>query len=354
MSLTTLGLTEEVLQSWEEWKDGEFILARVLVQHRDRYVVQTETDTRRAEITGKLRYTATDGEDLPAVGDWVKVIPTDEDSGIILDILPRKSVLKRRAVGQHGASQLIAANIDYAFIVQAIGHDFNLNRLERYLALTHAANIQPIVVLTKTDLIKADELTNYLDQLRERTKEIPIIPVSILQPDTLNGLRNYLLPGKTFCFIGSSGVGKSSLINAMGGGGMLKTQSISETTNKGRHTTTHRELMVLPGGAIVIDTPGMREIGMVDVSLGIETTFSDIGTLADNCQFTDCRHEGEKGCAVQEAIEAGKLTVETLESYRKLKREQEHFSSTVKQRRDKDKSLGKLYKSIQRANRKRK
>jgi len=323
-----------------------FELARVIIEHKERYVIQTSFGILNAEITGNLRFSAKSRLDFPAVGDWVKVTIMDNNTAIILSVFPRISVLKRQAIGKYGEPQLIAANIDYAFVVQSVGHDFNLKRLDRYLTICYSANIEPIVLLTKIDLIEQNETEQLVEQIRDRAKGITIIPLSIEIASSLEILNKIFEPYKTYCFIGSSGVGKSTIVNWLNGTQVLKTNEISSSTNKGKHTTSHRELMILSNGSIIIDTPGMREVGMTESSVGIELTYDEIVDLANNCKFNDCSHTSELGCAVLKAVEEGDISVEAYENYHKLIREQIHFASTIVEKRKKGKDLAKLYKAV--------
>lgn len=325
--------------------DG-FELGRVLIEHKDRYVVQTDRGTFSAQITGNLRYSAESPADFPAVGDWVKLTPMDQDAAIIISVLPRTSKLERKAVGKTAEAQLIATNIDVAFIVQSVGHDFNLKRIERYLVVCHASGIEPIILLTKTDLVEEDELQELIEAAEKRIKDVRLLSISNLTLSGFDLLKQALEPFKTYCFLGSSGVGKSTIVNHLKGEDILKTNTISSSTNKGKHTTTHRELIVLPNKSIVIDTPGMREIGMVDNAEGIEQTYDEIEELSQNCKFNDCLHINETGCAVLEAIQQGEISQEVYKNYQKLKREQAHFSSTIAEKRHKEKKQAKLYRSI--------
>lgn len=323
-----------------------FTLARVVVEHRERYVVQTMEQTYSAEITGNLRFAAASRRDFPAVGDWVKITPMDDESAIIFEVLPRTSVLERQAVGRQGEVQLIATNIDFAFLVQAVGHDFNLKRMERYLALCHNSGIQPIFLLTKADLATPEEIEDLTQQVKARVKDMPVYAVSSMSQAGLQELEGVWQPYATYCFLGSSGVGKSTLVNHLMGQAVQKTSAISDSTSKGRHTTSHRELIVLPNGSIVIDTPGMREVGMAESKAGIEHTYDDIAQLAEDCRFSDCTHTTETGCAVLQALEDGDLDESAYENYQKLMREQEHFTSTIAERRQKSRAQGKLYRSV--------
>ncbi|WP_167618254.1 ribosome small subunit-dependent GTPase A [Maribellus sediminis] len=329
-------------------------LARVSAEHKERYQVISEDGNLQAEITGNIRYAAQSRTDFPAVGDWVKIARIDKDSAVILQIYPRYSFLERQAVGKQGEIQLIASNIDVAFIVQAVGHDFNLNRLERYLSICYAGKIEPMIVLTKTDLVKKEELENLQNQITARNAKVPLMLVSNITLEGFEQLREKMEPQLTYCFIGSSGVGKSTLINGLMEKDMLETKAISESTSKGRHTTTHRELLLLPNGSIVIDTPGMRELGITNQEGGLELTYDQIAELAENCRYSDCSHENEKGCAVIEAVEDGTLSEAIYGNYLKLKREQEHFSSTVYEKRLKGKEFGKMAREVVKARKKNK
>lgn len=321
-------------------------IARVVTVHKERYVIQFGNSFLKAEITGNIRYTAQSSADFPTVGDWIRFTPMDEENAIILEVFPRFSVLERQAVGKHGEVQLIAANVDVAFIVQAVGHDFNPNRLERYLAVCNAGNIKPIMVLSKTDLLPEDECKDLINEVKKRIKNIKAIALSNETEQGLDVLKAELESNKTYCFLGSSGVGKSTIINHLLNKNVLETKSISESTNKGRHTTSHRELFLLDNNSIVIDTPGMRELGITDSTNAIDVTFNDIAELANACKFNDCTHNNEDGCAVIAAVESGELSCEAYENYLKLKREQEHFSSTVYEKRQRDKEFGKMIKSV--------
>ncbi len=325
---------------------NEVELGRVIVEHKERYVLQSSEGIFNAEITGNLRFTAESRADFPAVGDWVRFMKMDDENAIIIELFPRYSVLERQAVGKTGETQIIASNIDCAFLVQAVGHDFNLKRLERYLTLCNSAKIAPVIVLTKIDLIAKSEVKTFVDQIEERIKNIPILTISSETQAGYSELEAIMKAHLTYCFIGSSGVGKSTIVNQLKNKEVLKTRAISSSTNKGRHTTSHRELFVLPNGSIIIDTPGMREVGVTDESQGIEITYEQISELAQQCKFGNCTHTNETGCAVLDAIETGNLSEDVYENYQKLKREQEHFSSTVYEKRQRDKDFGKMIKAV--------
>jgi ribosome biogenesis GTPase len=260
-------------------------------------------------------------------------------------VFPRQSVISRRAAGHSGEIQLIATNIDYAFLAQATDRDFNINRLERYLTICNASQVEPIIVLTKTDLIPEERLREILGSIAQRITQIPIIAVSNETLEGLDALRAIIEPGKTYCLLGSSGVGKSTLLNNLSGKTMMQTGEISEAVNRGRHVTSHRELFVLESGGILIDNPGMREVGIADTGSGLETTFDAIIRIGQNCRFKDCTHTSEAGCAVLKAVENGEIDPDSYENYLKMEREKAHFETSVADRRKRDKVFGKLMKN---------
>lgn len=323
---------------------------RIIAEHKERYIVATGGGEVEAEITGHMRFAATGRADFPAVGDWVLVTVYDTDFAIIHSILPRSSILQRQAVGQFGEIQIIATNVDFAFLVQAVDRDFNVNRLERYLSICHASKVNPIIVLTKTDLIDAERLAELRSAIEGRIHDVPILTVSNVTHEGCDELRKHIEYGKTYCMLGSSGVGKSSLINTLTGGAIQKTGDISESTHKGRHVTTHRELIVLSTGGMLIDNPGMREVGLADATGGVEATFDRIAELSVHCRFADCTHTVEAGCAVIEAVEQGQIDRASYENYLKLERERSHFQSTVAAKRKKDKAFGKMLKNYHKQN----
>lgn len=324
----------------------DFGIGRVISEHKERYMVKTENGEFEAEITGNLRYTANSREDFPAVGDWVAISEYDEHKVLINAILPRKTIVKRQAVGKKGENQIIATNIDFAFIVQAVDRDFNINRIERYLTICNVSNVQPIIIFNKIDLISETALTDLISEVQERVKQVPLIAISNTSQKGIETVKGCIVKGKTYCLLGSSGVGKSSLLNNLSGKQLMKTNTISASTNKGRHVTTHRELTVLENGGIIIDNPGIREVGIADSVGGLEKTFEEIVELSKNCKFKDCTHTIEMDCAVLAAVENGKVDQLFYENYLKMKREKEHFESTVAEKRKKDKNFGKMVKQF--------
>jgi ribosome biogenesis GTPase len=346
MNLEELGFIGKVKDALELDEKEEKEIGRVLAEHKERYIVQTISGKFSAEILGNLRFTAKTREEFPAVGDWVRLLIIDENNAVIKEVLPRTSVLERKAAARVGEKQIIAANIDFGLIVQSVGHDFNLNRLERYLTICHSAGITPLVLLTKSDLADKQHIDELVGEINERVKGIKVIPISSVTKSGFAELNKEMEPYYSYCLLGSSGVGKTTIINQLLGEDVLHTAELSQSTNKGRHTTSHRELFILPNKSIVIDTPGMRELGISDDNLGIDTTYEEIILLAENCRFNDCTHTNETDCAVLKALEDGKLSRELYENFQKLLREQSRYSSSVQEKRKKSRELGKLYKRI--------
>ena len=297
-------------------------------QYKDLYKIVTEQGETLAEISGKFRYEAACLSDFPAVGDFVMVDRADSDSGnaIIHRVLKRKSVFERTAVGMDNEVQVVAANIDIVFICMSLNNDYNLSRLERYLSVAWNSRALPVVVLTKSDL--CGDLSSVMTEVFTVALGANVIAMSILDQTSFLQMRSYLKPGVTASFIGSSGVGKSTLINLLAGEELLATSTIRQD-DKGRHTTSRRELMVLPQGGIVIDTPGMRELGVESVDLS--KSFSEIDALATQCRFRDCTHSSEPGCAVLAALEEGRLDERRLENYQKLRREAKYDGLSSRQ-----------------------
>jgi ribosome biogenesis GTPase len=324
-------------------QDESFKTARVIAQHRGKYRVSHENQEFWANVTGKSIFTAQSQLDYPVVGDMVNIVVVGDDSAVIKEILPRKSILERKAAGRDRV-QPIAANVDTVFIVQAIDRDFNLNRFERYVTIIRAGNILPVLVLNKTDLISPEELKEKVTQVNDRLKDVPLLTTSILTDNGIDSLIQAIKKGQIYCFLGSSGVGKSSLINKLLGRELLRTEEISAITNKGKHTTTHRELYELKSGAMVIDNPGMREVGLADVDVGVNGVFAEIEYLGKGCKFTDCSHQNEPGCAVLAAVKSGNLSESKYENYFKLKKESDYYAMTKSEKRVKDRSFGKMVK----------
>lgn len=345
MKIEDIGYNEE-LKSYRKNQNLEsFDVGRVISEHKERYMVKTAQKEYNAEIIGNMRYSAHQRSDLPAVGDWVAISEYDEDKVLIHAVYPRKTIIERQAIGKYGEKQIIATNIDYAFIVQSVDRDFNINRIERYLTICNTSNVKPIIILNKIDLIDDTELTKLITAVKERIKQVPVIAISNESQKGIERLKERLEKGKTYCLLGSSGVGKSTLLNNLLGKQLMKTDAISENSNRGKHVTSHRELQVLDNGGILIDNPGMREVGIADSTGGMEITFDKITELSKNCKFKDCTHTTEIDCAVMAAIENGEIDESSYENYLKLEREKEHFESTVAEKRRKDKDFGKMIKN---------
>ncbi len=346
MTLEDLGYTEELEDYRKEYDLTSFDVGRIVSEHKERYVVKTEKDEFDSEIIGNLKYTAKCRSDFPAVGDWVAISEYDENKALIHNIFPRKTIIERQAVGKLGEKQIIATNIDFAFIVQAVDRDFNINRIERYLTICNVCEVKPIIILSKIDLIDQTTLLSIKNEITKRIKNVPVIAVSNETCAGYPEMNSIIEEKKAYCLLGSSGVGKSSLLNNLSGKDQMKTGSISLSTRKGKHVTSHRELIILTNGGILIDNPGMREVGMTNVDKGLEMTFNEISELSVNCKFKDCKHIQESGCAVLQAVENGTIDKSSYRNYMKMEKEKAHFESTIVEKRKKDKEFGKMIKNF--------
>ncbi len=317
--------------------------ARVVAHYREKYRVRAADNEYWAEVTGKMIFAAAGQADFPVVGDLVTISVLENDHAVIEKILPRKTLLQRKAAGR-SECQPIAANLDTAFIVQAVDRDFNLNRLERYLTIVCAAKVRTVAVLNKADLLSEAELSEKRAAIAARFPDLPVLTTSAAAGTGLPELNEAMEAGKVYCFVGSSGAGKSSLINSLLGKELLKTKELSLVTGKGKHTTTHRELFFLPGGSMVIDNPGMREVGVTEVS-------GDLAELAKECKYADCTHEHEPGCAVLDALRSGKIGEEQYQNYLKLKKEADHYALTSLEKRNKDRAFGQMLKAYKKMKR---
>lgn len=322
-------------------------IARVIAVHRDSCVVTKGEREISAECSGNLLYASVSPLDLPTTGDWVYADFYDDDTlGIVHEVLPRKSVLKRKTAGKSVDFQLIAANIDVAFIMQSADDNFNLRRLERYLAMVHDSNIMPVILVSKCDLASADDVEALKHDIAGIAPRTTVIAYSNVTGENIEEIQDSLQPARSYCLLGSSGVGKTTLINSIIGSDRFETREVSRKQSKGKHTTTSRELVQLVNGALLIDTPGMRELGSMAMDSGIDETFAEIAELAEHCRFRDCSHSNEKGCAVLAAIESGELDEHRYKNYLKLKNESAFHDLSYLEKRRKDKDFGKMVKSV--------
>lgn len=353
-NLKNLGFDKWYLEAAAHENPDNFEVARVVAVHKESYTVSNGDVESIAELIGKILFTADSPLDYPAAGDWVLVNFYDDNTlSIIHGVLPRKSLLKRKTPGKKVDFQLIAANIDVAFIVQSLNENFNLRRLERYLVMVHESNIQPIVLLSKSDLVSAEDIASGIEEIHEIMPDIQVIPFSNEDESGLESVVKKIKSGLTYCLLGSSGVGKTTLLNNLLGESRYKTKEVSKRESKGRHATTHRQLIKLDSGAMVVDTPGMRELGIFGAETGLDETFAEIISLAQQCHFNDCTHVEEKGCAVLDAVKQGELSSERYQNYLKMTKESTYNEMTYLEKRTKDKQFSKHCKTVMKHKKKR-
>ncbi|MFA5431442.1 MAG: ribosome small subunit-dependent GTPase A [Candidatus Paceibacterota bacterium] len=343
IKIEDLGYNEFFESNRHKLKLDEFSLARVTAEHKGSYKIKSINGEYLARVTGKQIFDATSREDYPAVGDWVATTELDTEQAVIHGIIPRKTIIKRK-YNDKNETQIIATNIDVAFIVESINRDYSLNRFERYFAIANDGGVKPVIILNKIDLISQDELDLKIKEIKDRFKDIDILPISTVSNEGLDVLRMYIEKGKTYCFLGSSGVGKSSLINKLLNKEIIKTEDISLYAGRGKHATTNRQMYFLENGGIVIDNPGMREVGMTDTGKGVDNLFDEITILAKKCKYPDCTHIHEPGCEVLIALNSGQLNEEKYSNYISLKKEVEHYEMTKREQRKKDHQFGKFVK----------
>ena len=324
MNLEYLGWNDFFASNFESLRQNGFTVARVAIEHRNTYILHSEFGELSGEVTGKFRHQATPSE-FPAVGDWVVIrLRESEKSATIHNVLPRKSKFSRQSVGGITTEQIVAANVDTVFLVSGLDGDFNPRRIERYLVLAWESGANPVILLNKADLCQ--NIEDCLNQIESIALGVPIITISAANSLGLEALQPFLQPGKTVALLGSSGVGKSTITNQLKGDAIQAVKAVRQGDDRGRHTTTHRELILLSNGSLIIDTPGMREIQIWASEDSLQSTFEDIETLAQECRFRDCQHINEPGCAVQQALQAGKLEYSRFLSYQKLHKELDYLN----------------------------
>jgi ribosome biogenesis GTPase / thiamine phosphate phosphatase len=334
MNLKQLGWSEFHARSFasycQQQSPQQVTIGRVAVEYRHTYLLYTEQGEQRAEVSGKFRYQAAGSQDFPAVGDWVVIQQTAEERATIAAVLPRSSQFSRKAVGGTTEEQIIATNVDTVFLVSGLDGDFNPRRIERYLLLVWDSGATPVIVLNKADL--CTDIEQRLVALKSIALDVPILVLSAVQNQSIKAIAPYLKLGQTIALLGSSGVGKSTIVNQLKGETVQAVQAVRKGDDRGKHTTTHRQLIPLPSGALIIDTPGMRELQPWSSPESLSETFTDIADLEQHCRFRNCQHHQEPGCAIQKALMNGKLDPKRLLNYQKLQREMERLERRQDQR----------------------
>jgi len=347
VKIEQLGFNKWFLDRIDPTKLIDHQIARVTAVNKDSYSINNGKGDVSAEVTGKLVFSSDSPLDYPATGDWVVVQYYDKDSfAIISGIVPRKSVLKRKTSGKKIEFQLIATNIDIGLIVQSLDTNYNLRRLERYLVMINESNIQPVVLLSKSDLLPVNEIDKKVAEIHALIPDVRVVPFSNADNTGLKLVKELLVPWKTYCLLGSSGVGKTTLINNLLDEVRFKTHNVREKDGKGRHITTRRQLINLKNGAMIIDTPGMRELGNFAVDTGIHSTFDEIAELSNHCRYNDCSHTQEQGCSILSAVKDGIISQERYQNFIKLNKESAFYEMSYLEKKRKDKKFGKFVKSV--------
>ena len=347
MKIVQLGFNNWFFDRIDPTKLIDHQIARVITVHKDSFTINNGKGDVSAEVTGKLMFRADSPLDYPATGDWVIAQYYDKNSfAIISEIVTRKSVLKRKTSGKNIEFQLIATNIDTGLIVQSLDTNYNLRRLERYLVMVNESDIQPVVLLSKSDLLPVNEIDKKITEIQALIPDIRVVPFSNKDHTRLKLVKELLVPWKTYCLLGSSGVGKTTLINNLLDEMRLKTQSVREKDGKVRHITTRRELINLKNGAMIIDTPGMRELGNFAVDTGIHSTFDEIAELSNQCRYNDCSHTQEQGCSILTALKDGIISQDRYQNFVQLNKESAFYEMSYLEKKRKDKKFGKFVKSV--------
>ena len=347
MKIEQLGFDRWFLDRIDPAKLIDHQIARVITVNKDSYTINDGNGDVSAEVTGKLLFSADSQLDYPATGDWVIAQYYDKDSfAIISEIVPRKSVLKRKTSGKKIEFQLIATNIDTGLIVQSLDTNYNLRRLERYLVMINESYIEPVILLSKSDLLPVGEIDKKVTEIHAIGPDIRVVPFSNEDNTSLKIVKELLIPWKTYCLLGSSGVGKTTLVNNLSDEVRLKTHSVRKKDGKGRHITTRRQLISLKNGAMIIDTPGMRELGNFTVDTGIHSTFDEIADLSKQCLYNDCSHTQEQGCSILDALKNGIISQERYQNFVKLNKESAFYEMSYLEKMRKDKKFGKFVKSV--------